>query len=1054
MSKLVAWWVKNPIAANLAMVTLIVAGLVSYFFGIEKEPFPTTESATMEINMRWPGAGPRDIEDQIIVRFEDAVKNVEGIKSIVSRASEGRARVTIKAKSRVDKRKFAEDIREKINSVNGLPSDSDRPVVKEKEQKQNMIRIALHGFIEREYLTSLAHEVRKQVAALPLISNVNLSGQGRYEIAIEITEKALNHYGINIDEVSNAIRNASVNSSAGTVRDEAGVLMLSVRSRADFQQEFEDIVIRKGKDGSTLFLKEIATIKDGLADVRAMSTFDGEPAILVDVLNSDYMDIPKMSAYVHEYVKKKNPQLPSGVHLTIWSDWNEAYQGRLSTIFNSAFSGLILVFILLLLFLQPKIAFWVTAGIATAFAASFALLPTFDVSLNMLSLFAFLMVIGIVVDDAIVIGESVHLSHEDGHHGDEAAIYGVAQVAKPVLFGVLTTMVVFAPMAFLPGSNAEFTRAIATVVILSLAFSLFEALCILPSHLRHLKDDDAKIRKTRKKPNKLEDLQQNVAASLNWLNIKGYQPLVKKCYAHRYSVLVIFVGLFFIGLSLLNNNYIKKSFMPQIADDKIRVVVTLPPTTTDKRMRQVLQQIRNGQNKLLAYVQTLPNPNLIKHDYTRLWGTRAISEVKLVSFEKRAIDINEAAAKLQEYIGEIPDAEEIEFKSTLNTQEPKLGFNFHATDIQALKEGLSDFKAHLAMYDGVHMLRDNMDKGSQEMVFRLKPGAETLGLSIREISKQVKQAFFGQEVQRLPKIGGDVRVKVMYSRAERESIDTLQHLKIRTKDGRSIPLMSIVDVETRSGIQRIIRRDGSNVGFIYAEYAGDDKATMIADIKDNFLPKWKKAHPQVNFGRGERMQEEDEFTQTVLVLEGLAFMCAYMLMAIAFRSYAQPLLIMIAIPFGFVGALIGHLIHDVSYGMFSMLGILAASGVVINDNLVLVDAINRFRSQGQNAKEAVFNACRYRFRPIILTSMTTFIGLMPMLSAQSVQAKFLIPMVVSLAYGVLAATVITLIFVPCVYWVCSDINQSYKQLLKSNLVKAQQTTNPEANEVRSKDALL
>lgn len=1021
MRSVVTWWVKNPIAANLAMVTLIVAGLISYFFGIEKEPFPITKTATMDINLRWPGAGPRDIEDQVIVRFEDAVKNVEGIKSIVSRATEGRASVTIQGKSRVDRRQFAEDIREKINSVNGLPSDADRPVVTERLKKQNMIRIALHGEIAREYLSTLAHDIRRQVAGLPLISNVKLSGQGYHEIAIEITEQALSLYDISIDEVATAIRNASVNVSAGTVRDEAGVLMLSVRSRADHQQAFEDIVIRKSQDGATLLLKDIAQVKDGLADNRAMSTFDGEPAILIDVLNSDYMDIPKMSDAVRQYVESKNRQLPKGVKLTIWSDWNDAYQSRLSTILSSALSGLVLVFILLLLFLQPKIAFWVTAGIGTAFAASFALLPTFDVSLNMLSLFAFLMVIGIVVDDAIVIGESVHLSHEEGHHSEDAAINGVAQVAKPVLFGVLTTMVVFAPMAFLPGSNAEFTRAIATVVLLSLAFSLFEALCILPSHLRHLNDHANKSLKEKK--NALERIQVKIAASLDGLNVRVYQPLIQFCYQHRLSVLVLFMGLFLIGLSLLNNNYIKQSFMPQIADDKIRIVATLPPTTTHERMLQVLRQIRDGQNKLIEYVETLPEPNLVKHDYTRLLGTRVTSEIKLVAFDKRAIDIHEAAAKLQTFIGEIPDAEEIEFKATLNTQEPKIGFQFHATDIQALKEGLVDFKAHIATYDGVHMLRDNMDKGSQEMVFQLKPGAEAIGLSIREIAKQVKQAFFGQEVQRLPKIGGDIRVKVRYSQNERESIDTLQTLKIRTKDGRSIPLMSVVDVELRSGIQRIIRKDGANVGYIYAEYAGNDKAALIANVKAHFLPQWQKAHPQVHYGRGERMQEEDEFTQTVLVLEGLALMFAYMLMAIAFRSYGQPLLIMVAIPFGFIGALIGHLIHDVSYGMFSMLGILAASGVVINDNLVLVDAINRFRKKGLDAKSAVMQTCFYRFRPIILTSMTTFIGLMPMLSAQSVQAKFLIPMVVSLAYGVVAATVITLIFVPCLYWVCTDIKQ-------------------------------
>lgn len=1023
MRSLVSWWVKNPIAANLAMISLIVAGLVSYFFAIEKEPFPTIKMATMEIRINWPGAGPRDIEDQIIVRFEDAVKNVEGIKTIVSRAMEGRAFITIRGKERVDRREFAEEIREKINSVNGLPSDTERPVVTEKTNRQSMIRIALHGHINRDSLTGLSHEIRRQVASLPLISTVDLKGQGRYEIAIEVTEQAMSTYGVTIEEVSNAIKSSSINTSTGTVRDEAGVLMMSVRNRAEQQQEFEDIIIRQGKGGESLYLRDVATVVDGLADSRFVSTFDGEPAILIDVMNSSYMNIPKMSKYVNDYVNNKNLQLPEGVKLTIWSDWNEAYQGRLMTIFSNAVSGLILVFILLLLFLQPKIAFWVSAGIATAFAASFALLPSFDVSLNMISLFAFLMVIGIVVDDAIVIGESVHLSHEAGLHGEEAAIDGVAQVAKPVLFGVLTTMVVFAPMAFLPGSTAEFTRAIATVVILSLAFSLFEALFILPSHLRHLQDDEP-----NKKPSKLAKLQKRIASSLDHLNERFYCKLLQWCFNHKQTTIAIFVGAVFIGLSLLNNNYIKQSFMPQIADDKIRLAVTLPTTATHERMLQVLQQIQLGQQRLLEHVEQLPSPFLVDHDYTRLSGTQITSEIKLVQYDKRAMTISEASSFLQEYIGDIPDAEEIELKSTLNTLEPRVGFAFNSQDIEALKEGVSDFKQHLATYSGIYLLRDNMDKGSQELVFTLKPGTEALGINLRDISRQVKQAYFGQEVQRLPKVGGDVRVKVMYSRFERESIDTLQNLKIRSKDGRTIPLMAIVDVEIRAGIQRIIRRDGFKSGYVYAEYSGEDQQALNRDVRENFIPQWQKRHPQVSFGRGERMQEENEFQQTVMVLEGLALMVAYMLMAIAFRSYSQPLLIMSAIPFGVLGALMGHLIHDISFGMFSMLGILAASGVVINDNLVLVDAINRFRAKGLSYRDAVFKACRTRFRPIILTSMTTFIGLMPMLAAESVQAKFLVPMVVSLAYGVLAATIVTLIFVPCVYWLTTDWIQGWQRL--------------------------
>ncbi len=1013
----IAWWVKNPIAANLLMVTLIVAGLFSYKWGVEKEPFPTVTMAVMDISVTWPGAGPRNIEEQIIVRFEEALKDVEDVKSIVSKATQGRAKITVTGKSRVDTRKFADDVRGKINAVNGLPSDVERPVVTERVNRQSMIRVALSGDFDERTLSQYAHRIRREIASLPLISNVQLAGAGREEISIELSQEAMRAFNISIDQVALAIRGSSISQSTGTVRDESGILLLSVRNRAEEQQQFEDIVIRRDSTGATVYLRDIATVIDGMQDANFISNFDGQPSVMIDVMNTDYMNIPKMSDYVREYIDAKQSKLPNGMKLTLWADWNDAYQSRLSTILDSALTGLVLVFCLLLLFLQLKVALWVTAGIATAFAASFALLPLFDVSLNMLSLFAFMMVIGIVVDDAIVIGESIHVAQHDGHVGDNAAIVGASVVAKPVIFGVLTTMVVFAPMAFLPGSTAEFTRAISIVVVLALSFSIVEALFILPSHLRHLNDAQSKPIKA----------QQVFSSVMTRFRDRVYQPLLLFVIRHKFNTLVVFIGVLALSNVVLENNYVRKSFMPNIESDNIRLVVTLPPNTSRERVLQVLEQINNGQAELLDYVETLGKGPLVKHFYNSLWGTRITSTIKLVPVDERPISIQTAANQLQNLIDDIPDAEDIEFKSTMNTKDPKIGFAMNSESIEALSAAVKDLKSHIGRYEGVSLIRDNLDKGSQELVISLKPGAEALGLNLREVSKQVKQAYFGQEVQRIAREGGDIRVRVRYSREERESIATLDTLMIRMRDGREIPLMTVADVTLQPGIQKISRKNGAKVGNIWAEYSGDNQQGMMKEIYTQFLPKWKSRHPEVKWGKGDRSQEEEDFMNTVYRLEGLALLISYMLMAIAFKSYVQPLLLLSVIPWGFFGAIAGHWIHDIEFGIFSMLGILAASGVVINDNLVLLDAVNRARQQGQSARDAIINSALLRFRPIVLTSLTTFIGLLPMLSAQSAQAKFLLPMVISLGYGVITATIVTLILVPCLYLMGDKLNTIYSQ---------------------------
>ncbi|EWH09775.1 acriflavin resistance protein [Catenovulum agarivorans DS-2] len=1019
-NSLLLWWIRNPVAANLAMLLLMVAGALSYFYSVEKEPFPTVRLPIMDISMRWPGAGPREIEDQIVVRFEEAIKNVEGIKYTVSRALEGRAFVTVTGEEKIDRRKFADDIREKINSVNGLPNDADKVMVTERTNREPMIRIALHGMVDTATLNKVSREIRREVGSLPLISLVQVTGDSAEEVSIEISEEKLSYYQLSFDEVSDAIKKQSINLSAGVIRSETESYTLSVRSRAESQTEFEDLIIRRNGDGAVLRLRDVAKVIDGPIVGRWYSSFDGEPAVLIDVMNSDHMNIPKMSESIRQYIERKQKHLPQGLSLTIWDDWNNAYQSRLSSIFNNATMGLILVFATLLLFLQPKVALWVSIGIATAFSAAFWLMPSFDISLNMISLFAFMMVIGIVVDDAIVIGESIHAANEKGLSGEQAAYLGVKEVCQPVIFGVLTTVIVFVPMSLLPGSTAEFTRSIAFVVILALLFSLFECLCILPNHLKHLTEYSAHKRQSR-----LKKCQQQFANCLNYSATHLYQPAMRVLLNWRYLVVGIFILAFLASIKLLNDNHILQSFEPKIEADTIRLNISMPENTSFERVQQVHETLNRAQQKLNEHIAQLDleNNQFVEHVYTRIGNTNIRSFIKLVPMEHRAMDIDSATALLTEFIGDIPDAEEIDFKTTLNTRDPRIAFMISGENLDAMTLAAAELKEHIATYDDVFMVRDNLDRGSKEIVLTLKPGADAIGVNIREVSKQVRQAFFGQEVQRLPRAGGDARVKVRYSRSEREALDSIFKLKIRMRDGREIPLMSVVDLEIKPGVNRIIRRDGKKVVWIWAEYAGSNRAEVIDSVRKEFMPDWLKRHPEISTDRSGRNQDQQAFIDQVIYYEGMAFLVAYVLMAVAFGSYSQPLLIMSAIPFAFLGSILGHWGHSIYYGAFSMLGILAASGVVVNDNLVLIDKLNKLSRQGIKPFDAILQAGTSRFRPILLTSLTTFIGLVPMLSGDNEQSKFLVPMVVSLAYGVVMATLVTLFFVPCLYLVGVDIKR-------------------------------
>ncbi|WP_421792709.1 efflux RND transporter permease subunit [Hyphobacterium sp.] len=1025
---IIAWWAANGVAANLLMLVAIVGGILGYL-SMTREVFPTASFSGATVSIAWPGASPQEMEEQIVVRIEEAVSSVDGIERITSTAREGNAWINIEGTRTVDMRTFINEIEQQVNSVNNLPPSAFRPIISQWRNEDQVVGFAVHGDVPRRDLQRIAREVRDEVAAqVPGVSLVNVWATLGEEVAIEVDERALRQYNLSFDEVARALRSSSLNASAGQVRTEIGDVSLTARQLGDSAEDFNNIIVRQTSDGGTIRISDIADVTDGFVDFNLVGTYNGEPMALVVVLTSPGMDVVDVSDGVEDYIARRQATLPEGVTLSLWWDSSELYEGRMSTIFNSATFGMALVLLTLILFLRPIVAFWVTIGIGTAFLGAFLMLPMFGVTLNMLSLFAFLIVIGIVVDDAIIVGENIHNRVERGETGLTAAVMGTQMVVKPVVFAVITTILMFAPWMMLSGPEVQFTRQISLVVIAALTFSLIESLLILPAHLSHLK------------PQKMDGpfggllkFQRAIADSMIWFARHIYRHVVVFAIQRRYSTLLFFIGLFALAITLQATNRVGTVFMPEIENDTIQVNIQLAEGTAWQRTEQVRLQLEHAEEEaLLHYREEFPGEiDMIESRSTLATDGRVRAWITLAQPEERpgGISTRDVAQTIRDYLGPIPDAEEVRLDTTINDGGAGLRFAISGQDLDALRAAATDLKDQLRSYDTLYDVVDNLQSSAEELQFTLRPDAQALGVTLADVTRQVRQAFFGEEVMRLPRDGQDVRVMVRLPEEARRSLDTLQNLRIRTSDGREVPLSAVAEVEFAPGLNRINRRDRMRTITVSAELTDPTARGEIEDsMNAGFWEEWESRHPGVSreeFGQAEGQREfMAELTRLViLVLGGI-----YILLAVAFRSYAQPLLILIAIPFAFAGAVFGHMIFGMPFALFSWFGVGAAAGVVINDNLVLVDFVNRLRKNGVGAFQALVDSGVQRFRPIILTSVTTFLGILPMMAETSTQAQFLKPMVVSLGFAITFALFLTLLLVPAMYAIGVDIKRGVKGL--------------------------
>ncbi|MEO1242492.1 MAG: efflux RND transporter permease subunit [Pseudomonadota bacterium] len=1020
MHGLITWWSKNGVAANLLMIAIIITGALA-FLRIEREVFPSATFNGATVSVIWQGASPRDVEEQIIFRIEEAISDIDGIEHVEATAREGLATVNIEGRDSVDQTQFLNEIKNRVDGISTFPTDAFPPVVQLWRNEDGAMFMGVYGDLTERELNRLVRELRDEVAQVPGGSPlVNIWGDSKEEVSIEVSEEALRRFNLTFDDVARAVRGSSINLSGGQVRTDTGNIAIGVRSLADTQEEFERIVVRQQTDGSVVRVSDVATVIDGFEDRKQKRALNGQPAILMQIVAPEELNIVELSRAVNGWVDEKNEELGDTAQIYVWFDTSEIYFGRMQLVSSNAVIGLILVLIILLLFLRPTVAFWVTVGIAVSFAGAFIFMPMTGVSLNILSLFAFLLVIGVVVDDAIIVGESIHNEVEEGKHkGVDAAIIGTQLVAKPVLFAVLTTMIAFSPWLFIGGGTAQFTKHITLTVIFALIFSLVESFFILPSHLAHMKPQNQHGVYYR--------MQSVFSEGIMTFADRVYRPIVTLAVKARYITAAAFTIAFSVAVALMAQGWVAFKFSPEVQSTFISLEVRLPEGSSFNRSLQIFEEVEAAAERMKAAKGQVDGIDYVQSIYVRADEGQVTSYVTIIESDKRDESSEEVAEYFRDEVGEIPDAEEINIGYTINNSGPDLSFGVEANELEDLRLATLDVQNYLTSLPGVYDIRNNLQSATDELRIELKPGAERFGLTLADVSRQVRQAFFGEEVQRLPRDGQDVRVMVRYPEAARSSLATLDDMRIRTADGREVPLTTVATASFEPSYKRIDRRDRKRAARISGEIRdGVDRAAIMKSFQQDFVPEWRRRHPEASLAQRGDQEAQAEFLTEFLSLYAVALFAMYMLLAIAFSSYWQPLLVMTAIPFGFMGAMFGHFLFGIDFALFSFFGVGAAAGVVVNDNLVLIDYVNRLRANGEGALAALVKAGVGRFRPIMLTSFTTFIGLLPIMFETSTDAQFLKPTVVALAFGVFFATAVTLIFVPAMYAVGADIARFYR----------------------------
>lgn len=1043
MNRMIEWFANNSVVANLLMIMIVAGGFLT-IPRITKEIFPEFSIDIINISVRYLGAAPAEVEEGVSVRIEEAIQDLEGIKRITSSSSEGVGSVMVELEPGTDTREMLNDVKARVDAIDTFPVETEKPVISELTNRRQVIDLAISGNVDEATLKAIGQRARDELIAIDGITQAELVAARPYEISIEVSEEALLRYNLTFDDVANAVRRSSLDLPGGSIRAEGGEILLRTKGQAYRGHEFESLVLLSRPDGTRVLLGDVANVVDGFAETDESARFSGQPAVGIRVYRVGDQNALAIAAKVKAYAEEAQTRLPTGVTMTAWNDFSRILQGRLDLMIRNARNGYLLVFAILALFLKFRLAFWVSLGIPISFLGAFWMMPVAGVTINLISLFAFIVVLGIVVDDAIIIGENIFQHHERGDVGTGASSRGAIEVATPVIFGVLTTVAAFFPLLYVAGVMGKIMRVIPIIVITTLIFSLAESLLILPSHLSHIREP--------KQPRGLGRLwrqfQQGFANRVDWFVHRVYKPSLEWCLRYRYITVALATVTLLLTLGLLGAGWVKFVFFPNVESDFVSAAVTMPLGTPVDQTSDAMKKLEASALKLekeLAEATPEGKPRPIQHIFTSI-GSQPYRErqgppdggggavaaghlgeitIELAPSEERDVTSAEVVRRWRESTDPIPDVVELAFTSSIFSAGEAINVQLTGLDMDRLEAASERLKTELAKYAGVFDITDTFRSGKEEVKLSVKPAAEAYGITLANLARQVRQAFYGEEAQRIQRGRDDVRIMVRYPEDERRSIGDLETMRIRTTAGGEVPFSSVAEATWGRGfstIRRVDRQRTINVTADVDQTMGN-AGEVLSDLKRITLPAILNDYPGVSFSfEGEQREQAD--TMAGLIRGFLfALLVIYALMAIPFRSYIQPLIVMSIIPFGLVGAIWGHVIMGLNLTILSMFGLVALTGVVVNDSIVLVHYVNQRRVETGDLLQGVHEAGIVRFRPIILTSLTTFAGLTPLLLERSVQAKFLVPMAVSLGFGVMFSTVITLVIVPSVYVITEDIKR-------------------------------
>ncbi len=1037
MNRAIAWFATNSVASNLLLLLITVGGLVT-IPSIRQEVFPEISIEVITVAVEYPGAAPAEVEEGICVRVEEQLDGIDGIDRIHSTAREGVGQISIELETNADVRRTLDEIKARVDSIDTFPEEAEKPVVQQLVIRQSVLSVAIAGDADEATLKTLGQKVRDDLAALPEITHVDLTLARPYEVAIEVSEERLQRHGLTFSAVADAVRRTSIDLPGGSIKSDAGEILLRTKGQAYRGEDFENLALLTGPDGTRLKLGDVARVVDGFQETDQSARFDGKPAVLVKVYRVGQQSALRLAAAVHGYVERAQAGVPEGIELIIWDDSSEVLRARLNTLLRNGRDGFILVVAVLALFLKLRVALWVILGVPVCFLGTLWLMPIFDISINVISLFAFIVVLGVLVDDAIVVGENIHVQQQKGRGGTDGAIAGARQVAIPVTFGVLTTIAAFAPMTNIPGPMGKLMVQIPVCVMTALAFSLVESTLILPSHLAH-------VRKRRERaPSRIgavwESIQSGFSGALAAATDKLYRPMLEVALSWRYLTVAIGIALLITTTGLTVGGWLRFTFFPAVEADNVVAYVTMPQGTPARITAEAVASLEGSANRVLEDLEREEGRSVLRHlmasvgeqpfkskQSRRDLGVAAsphIGEVNLALLpsEKRSATGKEVLRRWRRETGSIPGAVELEFSSSLMSTGKPIDIQLQGNNLPELVAAAERVKQHLEGYPGVADISDSFNEGKREVELQILPSAEALGLTMAQLGRQVRQAFYGEEVQRIQRGRDDVRVMVRYPAESRRSLADIEQMRVRTPDGGEVPFRAVARTEIGRGYADIRRVDRERIVNVTADVDVEiaNANEIIETMQKSFLPGLRGEFRNVRYSLEGEQRDQAEFLGAMGRGFMLAILAIYALLAIPLGSYGQPMIIMSAIPFGLIGASWGHAILGWDLSMFSIIGFVALTGVVVNDSLVLVSYVNEHRAAGMPLLRAVREAGVARFRPILLTSLTTFAGLTPLMMEKSVQAQFLIPMAISLAFGVMFATAISLVLVPSLYVILED----------------------------------